>query len=379
MTTNTRLVEVLRIAQLNRRSFLQKVAGGVCAGGVSASALWAQAESSPRIADVPWLAEVQSPSANVVVPKATLSPLVAANDGLAEWKIRRDVIQQRWLDFLGKMPDRPDLTWKRISSEVVQGVRRDLIEYQSEPNWPTQAYIVQPDDKPPALRPAVAVFHSTVPHSIRQPAGVEGKPEKAFAWELAKRGFVTICPRNFLWPDNTHIDTDLQTKRFQQRHPQTTGMAKMLYDARLAIDILQRLPHVDPQRIGAVGHSLGAKEVLYLAAFDDRIQAAVSSEGGIGVDFSNWDAAWYLGAKIREQNDLQHHQLLALSAPKPFLLIGGDSADGVQSWSYVSAAAAVYRRYGQPVRLGLLNHGQGHSVPKIAEERIYSWLETYLS
>ena len=49
------------------------------------------------------------------------------------------------------------------------------------------------------------------------------------------------------------------------------------------------------QRMGAVGHSLGAKETLYLAAFDERVKATVSSEGGIGTKFSNWDAAWYLG------------------------------------------------------------------------------------
>jgi hypothetical protein len=44
---------------------------------------------------------------------------------------------------------------------------------------------------------------------------------------------------------------------------------------------LARQP-VLPDRVFAIGHSLGAKEVLYLAGFDERIRAAVSSEGGIG-------------------------------------------------------------------------------------------------
>jgi dienelactone hydrolase len=57
-------------------------------------------------------------------------------------------------------------------------------------------------------------------------------------------------------------------------------MAKMLYDAMVAVDILAALPEVDPKRLCSVGHSLGAKEVLYLAAFDERIRATVSSEGG---------------------------------------------------------------------------------------------------
>lgn len=64
-----------------------------------------------------------------------------------------------------------------------------------------------------------------------------------------------------------------------------------------------------------MGHSLGAKEALYLAAFDERIKAAVASEGGTGFRSTNWDAAWYLGPAIRDENfSLNHHQLLALIA-----------------------------------------------------------------
>jgi dienelactone hydrolase len=74
-------------------------------------------------------------------------------------------------------------------------------------------------------------------------------------------------------------------------------MAKMLHDAQVALDVLARDPHVDAQRLGAVGHSLGAKQTLYLAALDERVKAAVSSEGGVGRQFSNWSASWYLGRR----------------------------------------------------------------------------------
>ena len=147
----------------------------------------------------------------------------------------------------------------------------------------------------------------------------------------------------------------------------------------VALDILAGRPEVDPERIGAVGHSLGAKEVLYLAALDGRVRATVSSEGGVGITFSNWDAPWYLGSQVREKGFAhEQHELLALVAPRPFLLVGGDSADGVASWPFVDAAMPVYRLYGGTPRLGLFNHRQGHSVPPAAEQRIYEWLETYL-
>jgi len=71
-------------------------------------------------------------------------------------------------------------------------------------------------------------------------------------------------------------------------------MSKMLFDAARGVDVLEQLEQVDAERLGVIGHSLGAKEALYLAAIDERIRTTVSSEGGIGTSFSNWEAPWYL-------------------------------------------------------------------------------------
>jgi hypothetical protein len=201
----------------------------------------------------------------------------------------------------------------------------------------------------------------------------------AFGLNLARRGFVTLCPRNFLWPEDRRIDIPPQLACFQRRHPESKGMAKMLFDALVAVDLLASLPEVEPRRIGAIGHSLGAKEVLYLAALDERIRASVSSEGGVGLSFTNWHDPWYLGEGVRRgEIEGDHHELLALAAPRPFLLIGGDSADGARSWPYIEAALEVYRLLAARPRLGLLNHAQGHSMPPSAEARALEWLVTYL-
>ena len=201
----------------------------------------------------------------------------------------------------------------------------------------------------------------------------------AFGLKFAQRGCVTISPRNYLWPTNDKISAQPEADRFHERHPQSTGMAKMLHDSLVAVDLLCSLPNVDTSRIGSIGHSLGAKEVLYLAAFDERVKVTISSEGGVGTKFSNWNAGWYLGKAI-DALDFRHeqHELLALAAPRPFLLLGGDSADGDQSWPYIEAALPIYKLYRESARLGLFNHKQGHAVPPIAEERIYQWFDAYL-
>jgi hypothetical protein len=146
-----------------------------------------------------------------------------------------------------------------------------------------------------------------------------------------------------------------------------------------AVDLLTSLPQVDPSRIGAVGHSLGAKEVLYLAAFDLRIRAAVFSEGGIDLGSSNWDAPWYLGPAVRHPGfPLDHGQLLALAAPRAFLIIGGDSADGDRSWPSIEAVLPVWKLLGNDQAVGLWNHRQGHPFPALARDRSFAWLERFL-
>lgn len=51
---------------------------------------------------------------------------------------------------------------------------------------------------------------------------------------------------------------------------------EQLEDLRNAITWLRRQPEIDPERIGAWGVSLGGGHVMFLAAFDKRIQAVVA-------------------------------------------------------------------------------------------------------
>src|SRR5262249_18702142 len=121
-------------------------------------------------------------------------------------------------------------------------------------------------------------------------AGVEPSydGDKQQGLQLVRRGFVVWCPRNYINTDGT--DWAGNARRVIAAHPDWTGMTRMGGDALPAADYLESLPEVDRTRIGCLGHSLGAKVVLYAMAFDERYKAGVFSEGGIGLRFSNWDA-----------------------------------------------------------------------------------------
>lgn len=301
-------------------------------------------------------------------------------ESVEAWSKRREELRERWREFLGEIRApraAPKLTV--IEEDRPEGVVRQLVRYEAEPGLPIEAYLLRPEGEGRG-RPGAVVLHSTVDYTIRQPAGLEGPEDKFIGLHLARRGYVTFCPRNYLWQYGRAGKLTEAVDWLRKRHPGVTGMAKMLFDAVRAVDVLASQPDVDPKRIGAIGHSLGAKESLYLAAFDDRVRAAVSSEGGIGLSYSNWDAPWYLGQAIHRPGfGLDHGQVLALVAPRAFLLIGGDSADGDRSWPYIEATLPVWKLNGAPDALGLLNHRQGHAFPKVAQKTSYTWLDHFLA
>lgn len=333
---------------------------------------------------VPWLAEVQT--APATVPVTPLSPLWPAAEPLTKegWAHRRVILRQMWMDTLGPMPPRPTSTAvKLLRTDDLPEVTRELIEYECEPDLKVQAYLLRPKGPMTAKsRAGLVALHPTTTETIEPIAGVVGQTSQHVGLKLAQRGFVVICPRCFLWQDVANYQDAVA--RFRQRHPQTLGMHKMLYDAQRALDILLAQPDVDPSRIGAVGHSLGAKEALYLTAFDDRIHAAVASEGGLGLTSTNWDAPWYLGPGSREPGFARnHHELVALIAPRPFLVIAGEqgngAADGDRSWPYLQAARPIYELFTDQPALGILNHRRGHPLPEELFPKLSEWLEVSLS
>jgi len=334
--------------------------------------------------DQSWMEAIQQPPKALPPEASHPRPVLVDDDGepittAAGWQLRRSLLRSLWQQFLGSIPGPGGPPVPLVLEEDLdRGVRRQLIRYEAEPGIAVEAYLLTPRQAASGL-PGVVVLHSTVAYTIRQPAGLEGPEPLHLGWHFASRGYAAICPRCFLWQHAPADRIGDAVSWLAERHPGVLGMAKMLFDAMRAVDLLTSLPQVDPSRIGAVGHSLGAKEVLYLAAFDLRIRAAVFSEGGIDLGASNWDAPWYLGPAVRHPGfPLDHGQLLALAAPRAFLIIGGDSADGDRSWPSIEAVLPVWKLLGNDQAVGLWNHRQGHPFPALARDRSFAWLERFL-
>lgn len=328
-----------------------------------------------------------------VQPLSVLLPQGATlQTGTPSWEQQREEILSFWTAFLGPLPaQKAPLKSHFFEKEDLQNFTRQRVVYQIEEGIFTDAIILTPKTVHAPL-PTVVVFHPTYENHYKRIVGIEGEeePERQQAVQLVEQGYVVIAPRCFLWSElpqgyqqrgeNAYA---ARVRLMQERHPDWKGMTRMLWDGIRAIDFAETLPFVDQTRLGIFGHSLGAKEALYLAAFDHRPKCVVFSEGGIGLQQSNWHDVWYLGPTILDQNFAHdHHELLALTAPTPTLLLAGGegkgAADTDKSWLYVNAALPVFKLLKAGNDLGWLNHGLGHRYGAEARVAAEAFLKTHL-
>jgi hypothetical protein len=290
-----------------------------------------------------------------------LQPLLVDSKGKpiqspADWRKQREELKREWQMVLGGFPrSKSPLKTVSLGREDLPGFIREHLQYQVEEGLYIDGYLLTPE-KPAGRLPAVVVFHPTTPLQAKGVAGLapEYPEEKWQGVQLVRRRYVVWCPRNYI---NTEgADWSGNAAKVIASRPGWTGMARMTWDAIRAVDFLESLPFVDRKRIGCL--------------------AGVFSEGGIGLKFSNWDAAWYLGPKVQAANfDHEHHELLAMIAPRAFLLIGGGSADGEGSEEFVRAVGPVYRLLGSTNNVRFLGHQKGHAYPPEARKTAEEFLD----
>src|SRR5687768_4016037 len=185
-----------------------------------------------------------------------------------------------------------------------------------------------------------------------------------------------------------------------------------VWDVMRLIDYLETRADVDPMRIGVAGISKGGTEAYLAAAVDPRIAAAVPIIGVQGfrwaLDNNQWQArvgtfSPAVDAAARDERvpvdaafvrrfydrvapgiygDYDAGSMLALAAPRPVLVINGDSdartpLAGVQE--AVAAARRAYIRMNADDKLGLyLQPNAGHVVTRVAELVMADWFVKWL-
>lgn len=302
-----------------------------------------------------------------------------------DWKQRRRHVLAHMQTVMGKLPDpqNPVPLDVRTVEEVEQEgfVRRKITYHTDSPERRVSAYLFLPDGN--EKRPAVLCLHSTTSIGKRQPAGLGGNPNKHVALHLAKRGYVTLAPD---YPSFGEYEYDFTEDDY------ISGTMKAIYDNIRAIDMLQSLERVDPERIGIIGHSLGGHNAMFTAAFDRRIQAIVSNCGFTRFhkyyegDLEGWTSRRYMPLIAERYNNpdrvpFDFTEIVGAFAPRPFLASAplrdhNFEVSGVRD--VIAAAAPIYELYGQPEHLQANYPDCEHDFPPRVRKVAYGFLDRHL-
>ncbi len=305
-----------------------------------------------------------------------------------DWAIRRQHILAGMQDAMGPLP--PRTTQLPLDMQITEQVESDgfqrlSITFQVEPRDRLPAYLYRPKGLPSGQRvAAMLALHPTSPLGKGVVAGLGPQPNRAYALELAQRGYVVLAPD---YPSFGDYRYDFPADQY------VSGTMKGIVNHMRCVDLLQTLTEVDPERIGVIGHSLGGHNAMFVAAFDPRLKVVVSSCGWTpfhdyyGGQLKGWTSDRYMprlnDVYKRDPNRVpfDFYEVVAALAPRPFFSNSPLNDDnfavaGVQK--AVAEAEKVYRLFGVADRLVVRYPDCGHDFPPEVRREAYRWVDQVL-
>lgn len=298
---------------------------------------------------------------------------------------RRRILENMQL-VMGPLPARARRAPRIRVVEETRGEKYILrkITYEAEPGDQIPAYLLIPVDRHGRL-PAALCLHQTTRIGKGEPAGLGGLPNLHYAQELAERGWVALAPD---YPNFGDYKADPYAMGY------ASATMKGIVNHRRAVDLLASLPEVDPKRIAAIGHSLGGHNALFVAAFDPRIRAVVTSCGFnsfakyYGGDLTGWSHKGYMPriADVYHKNPAEmpfdFSDVLAAIAPRPVFINAPAHDKNFEVSGVRDCVAAVLpwyeKHFHAPGRLIAVHPDAGHDFPPEIREQAYGFLERWL-
>ena len=304
----------------------------------------------------------------------------------ADWQKRRGHVLANMQLVMGPLPDaskKVPLDVQVVETVDLGKVIRKKLSFVPETGDRVPAYLLLPKGLS-GRAPAMLCLHQTVAIGKAEPAGLGTNPDLRYALELAERGYVTLAPD---YPNFGEYKFD------PYAHGYASTTMKGIWNHIRAVDLLQSLPEVDPERIGAIGHSLGGHNAIYVAVFDPRLKAVVSSCGFnsffkyYGGNLAGWSHKGYMPriaevyGKDPKRMPFDFTEVVAALAPRPFFTnspLGDANFEHSGVEDCLRAARPVYELLAAKENLVEVHPDCGHSFPPEARRAAYQFLDKVL-
>ncbi len=192
------------------------------------------------------------------------------------------------------------------------------------------------------------------------------RTDQAYGHDLVHNGFVVLAPDSINCGERNieqirlkgqnRVCFDMIDDQLGRPH-----MIKHLFDNMRSVDLLQSLEFVDPNRIAAVGHSMGAGDVFDLMVVDPRVKAGILSGDGPA--------------------DEPPAKFIPLISPRLYIGIRGlydGPPERLQAVHDMHAAAKpAYAEDGAPSNLVLLTAPMGHRFSEPLKWKAYKRLKEH--
>lgn len=306
------------------------------------------------------------------------------------WEQRQQTLRQTLMDIVGPFPEKTPLNATVTRTIEKDDYRVEHIVFESQPGFFVTSSLFIPTGSGNNRAPAVLYVSGHTTDGYRSSA------YQHKILNLVKKGFVVFA-----------IDPVGQGERLEYYDPETmasvvggptsehsypgaqafitgSSLARyMIWDGIRAVDYLVARDEVDPSRIGITGMSGGGTQTAYIAAFDERIHAAVPSNY-----ITNFTRLLQtLGPQDAEQNllhgianGIDHGDLLAVRAPKPVLIMStiNDFFSIQGARETAEEVTGIYEAYGQEENVGFVEDIGGHTVTRKNREAMYAFFQDHL-
>ncbi len=248
------------------------------------------------------------------------------------------------------------------------------------------AYLLVPHEHSKPL-PAMLCLHPTdFELGKSQICGLGGQPSRFYAHELAEAGYVCLAPD---YPGFADYTFDFASSRDEY----DSGTMKAIWNNIRGLDLLETLPCVNRDQLGAIGHSLGGHNALFTAAFDQRIRCVITSCGFnafadyYGGDLSGWSSDRYMPriasqfSKDPAQMPFDFPEVLAAIAPRPLFVNAPlhDSNFDVKGIRKCEASLGpLLRMLNATETTAFVYPDAEHDFPDAIRQQAYAWLQENL-